>query len=703
MQPSSHRPDHRLSQSITQPMAVPDRRNYPRESQDPSRTSQDPFNPYPADDPRSLSSSYNPRISSISSHLTSQGRREEEGEEESSDDSGSNSGSETEAPNPPMKIRGRGDPKSRSTTVPIPIRQPLNPYREPPDPFGMPMSASMSKSWIPEQFGDSQTRGRREQESSRPSAQQGSYVPSGQGGYRGEGSGGAPSALSKAMSQQPRVPEKMGDSQPRGHREHESRSSLQQGSSRPDQRVGGTNPDYVPSGQGGYRGEGSGAPSALSKAMSQQPKESPRPSGQQGSSGQDPRIRETDAAYVPSGQRGYRGEGSGAPSNLSKVMSQQPSVGGQPAASGERQSRPIYQGMENVRSNREESRVRGMDEDYVGSYRDQGDEPLSRTGGQPISSPRDGQTLWSQRQRESRSSAQQSSSRQDPQSRATVSDYVPSGRGGHRGEGSGGLSVLPQQGRPAASDERQSRPTHQEQGSARSNRQESRVRGMDEDYVGNYSGEGPQSRMGQPISPNDRSNQRAGGSVRSSPEQTISRQVPRTRETDLDSEPSHRAETGGGTSGDPPSRTDNSRRQPEHTPAGANRISYVGDSRSSTILGDTSATPRPSGPPLIPTTSVSQEPSRTTTYDPYLPTDPTQPPRYEPSYPNPSQFQGSLGSQHQGNIGARDPSRPSGQDRSSKQSVDAMRSPPYGGQPTGPLPGWPAHPSHGALFHTSLP
>jgi len=541
-------------------LAVPDRRNYPGESQDPSRVEreslkgdkysleppQDPFNPYSYSSTSHPTDHVNPRTSPTSSYSTSQHRQEEEGG--SSNESESNSGSETEAPSPRMTIRGRGDAKSRSKTVPIPIRLPLD----------------------------------------------GSSDPS-------------------AMSI--------------------SQSSAQQGSSRPDPRVGGTNADYAPI--------------------------------------------------------GYRGEGSGAPSGLSRAMSQQPWVGGQLASSSERKSHSGHQEKESARSSRRESRARGMDEDFVGSYR--GEEPQ---GGQPIS-PSDSQTRWSQKERESRMSAPQSSSFQDPQSRATVSDYVPGGQGGYRGEGSGGPSALAkamsqQTRQPAASDERQSRSSHQEKG-ARSSSQESRARGMDEDYVRSYRDEESQSRTGgQPISPRD-------SQTRWSQRQS-SRQGPQSWGTDKDY-------------------------------GSVNRIPYAErDNGSSTTTGHTlSTTPHPPGPPLIPKTSVPQrkeeespsyntrgsswgregssqpvEPSRTKPHGSYLPTDTIRPPQYESQYSNPSQVQGSLGSQRTENTWMGDPSRPSGGDSSSNPSIGATGSNFFRGRQPGVPPGWAGNPPHRVFFLTPL-
>ena len=267
--------------------------------------------------------------------------------------------------------------------------------------------------------------------------------------------------------------------------------------------------------------------------------------------------------------------------------------------------------------------------------------------------------------------------------RPPLDPYRGSSDRGYRDQGSSApasrLKAISQQrwveGRPAASGESQSRSSLKE--SARSSRQDSRVRGMDKDYVGSSRGEEPQSRTGgQMISPSysqTRSSQREE-SARSTGQQSSSRQDPRT---DKDRVFGYRGETGSGVSGQPQSSTGNPQRQWEYTSGDSNRIPYAArDNRSSTIPGNMmSTTARPSGRPLILTTSAPQV-----------------------------QAQGSLGPQRTENTWMRDPWRPSGQDQSSNPSVGTMgsESHPYGSQPTGPSAESPARPSHRVFFHSFL-
>ena len=126
----------------------------------------------------------------------------------------------------------------------------------------------------------------------------------------------------------------------------------------------------------------------------------------------------------------YRSEVSGGTFDLSKAMSQQLWVGGQPAASGDNRSHSGHKEKESVRSSMQQSfshqdpRARGPDENYVassqglvGSYRGEG----GGISGQPSNT----QSLSGHKEKESaRSLVQQSPSLQDPRVRGTDEDYM---------------------------------------------------------------------------------------------------------------------------------------------------------------------------------------------------------------------------------------------------------------------------------------
>ena len=283
---------------------------------------------------------------------------------------------------------------------------------------------------------DSQNRsGYKEKDSARlPVQQSSSRDPRGKeadtafgvGSYRGEGVG--PSGMSKTMSQQPRgtgQPAASSDSQSQSRKEKEKDlPSTQQSSSRPDPRSRGTNDNYGVGGQGsvgGYRGEVgggiSGHPSDSQTRSGYKEKESPRLSVQQSSS-QDPRVKGADTAF---GVGSYRGEGVGGPSGPSKTMSQQPWGTGQPAATGDSQSRSSRKDKEKdlpltqQSSSRPDPRSKGTKDDYgvggqgsLGSYRGEG-------GGGISGHPSDSQNRSGYKEKESaRLPVQQSSSRSDP-------------------------------------------------------------------------------------------------------------------------------------------------------------------------------------------------------------------------------------------------------------------------------------------------
>ena len=550
VQQSSHRPDPR-PHSITRPM-VQDRHDYFNQEDSSSKgdkysrkPQKDMFNPYSSSnhqtDPRLLSE-YSP------SQLW--------GEEESSDDSNSSSGgsgSETAAPTPRPSIRGRKIYNTRPKAPSMPTRPSLDTHRGLSDPSGI----SKSKSHQPSVAEPSSYTGKE----SAPVPVQRSFSRDPRGGrdadtdftvgsYRGDG----PSGMSRTMSQQPwgvGQPVTSDDSQSRsGHKEKErDRSSTQQSSSRADPRSRRTD-DYVAGGQGlvgGYRVEGGGPghPSD-SQTHSGYKEETTRSSVQQSSSRQDPRARGIDGNYVAGGQGlvgGYRVEGGGGPghpsdsqtrsgykekesarlpvqqsssrdpvmgsyrsdgpSGLSKTMLQQPWVGGQPAASGDSQSRSSRKDQSSTQqsSSYQDPRSRGTDDDYgiggqglVGSYRGDG---LS-------GHPSDSQTRSGYKEKEiARLPVQQSSSR-DP----VVGSY--------RSEVGGGPSGMPKTmsqqpwgvGQPAASGDSQTRSGTKEQEKDRSSTQQSsshpdpRMMGPDDDYVFGRTGsvEGYRGEVGGRIS-----------------------------------------------------------------------------------------------------------------------------------------------------------------------------------------------------------
>ena len=482
--------------------------------------------------------------------------------------------------------------------------------------------------------------------------------------YRGE-VGGRFSGLSisKAMSQQLWVgqPAASSDSQSRsGHQEKEgARASGHPSSNRPDPLGRGADTDFV---TGGYRVEAGGGllglPTDYQSRSGDRDKESARSSEQPSSSRPDRRDRGADTDFVVGSYRGEPGGG----------------ISGHPRDS---QSRSGNKEKESARSRREESRVRGINEDYVPGGQGSVGGHQGEAGG--ISGhPSDSQSRLSHKEKESaRLPMQPSSSRQDRRDRGADTDF---GLGSYRGEPGGGISAHPS--------DSQSRSGNKEKESARS--------------------------LGQP---------------------SFSRQEPRVRETDTDygtggqgSVGGYRGKASGGASGQPqpwtgklaPSLAPSSAqqpsgRQPEYT--SANRSPYAErDNRSSTAMMGT--TEHSSRPLPNPTTSVPRrqeedcppyntrgsgcgssppaDPSRTTPYGAFPHTQTSQ---HVAQYSHPSQTQGSLGSQRPGNTWDGGSSRPSGgRDSSSNPSAGATGSYPWGGQPTGAPPGKSTHPPHRVYF-----
>jgi len=517
---------------------------------------------------------------------------------------------------------------------------------------------------------------------------------------------------------------------------------------------------------------GSSNPSGLSKSKSQQPwvaepsgykeKESARSPAQPTSGRQDPRGREADTDFVVGS---YRGESGGGLSGLSisKAISQQPWVG-QPAASSDSQSRSGHKEKEGARasaqpsSNRPDPLGRGKDTDFVvGSYR-------GEAGGGISGHAIDYQSRSGNREKESARSR-----REESRVRGTDEDYVTGGRGlveSYRGEAGGGIS--------GHAIDYQSRSGNREKESARSRREESRVRVTDEDYVTGgrglvegYRGEAGGGTSGHPSDSQPRSSHKEKESTRVPMQPSSSRPDPRGRGADTDFVVgSYRGEPGGGISAypsDSQSRSGNKEKesarsilghpsdsqprssykeessrssgqqsssrqerakgtdanytgkQTEFTSGGLNRSPYPPGTTSTTAHSSRSPNPTtsiPQGKEDIPPYDTTREsgrgrersqpadPSHTAPYSAF---PPTRPPQHDAQYSLPSQVQSSLSSQRPENTWHGGPSLPSGgRDSSSNPFVGAAVPRSRGGQPTGPLPGWSAHPPHRVFFPPSL-
>ena len=486
-------------------------------------------------------------------------------EEESSDDSYSSngSGSETAAPNPRSgKGAGsRGTYKTRSTapSIPAPTLPPLDIYHGLSNPSGLSKSKSQQP-WVAE------PSGYKERESTRLPAQstsnrqdtrgRGADTEFVVGSYRGE-VGGGPSGLSisktmsqqpatssdsqsrsglsisKAMSQQAWVGQSAAssDSQSRsGHKEEGARASGQSSSNRPDPLGRGVDTDFV---VGSYRGEAggglSGLPTDYQSRSGNRDKESARSSGQPSSSRPDRRDRGADTEFVVGSYRGEPGGG----------------ISGHPSDS---QSRSGNKEKESARSRREESRVRGTDEDYVAGGQGLVGGHRGEAGGGISGHPSDSQSRSSHKEKEStRLPMQPSSSRQHPRDRGADTEF---GVGSYLGDAGGGIS-----GHPSDS---QSRSGNKEKESTRSRREESRVRGINEDYVaggqGSVGGRGEAGGgiSGHPSDSQSRSGYKEKESARLPMQPSSSRQDPRGKGADMDFVVgSYRGEAGGGISGHP--------------------------------------------------------------------------------------------------------------------------------------------------------
>jgi len=518
-------------------------------------------------------------------------------EEASSDDSYSSngSGSETAAPNP-RSGRGtgsRGTYKTRSTapSIPVPALPPLGFFRGSSNPSGLSKSKSQQP-WVAE------PSGYKEKESARLPAPPTSsrQDPRGReadtnfsvGSYRGEVGGGLSGlSISKATSQQPWVggqPATSSDSQSRSsHKGKEgARGSGQPSSSRPD-----------PLGRiflGSYRGEAgsgfSGHPSDSQSRSGNREKESARSSGQLGSSHPDRRDR-ADTDFVVGSYRGEPGGG----------------ISGHPSDS---QSRLSNREKEGAGSRRQESRVRGTDEDYVAGGQGSVEGYRGEAGGGFSGHPSDNQSRSDHKEKESiQLPMQPSSSRADPRARGADTRFVlgsyrggvsggilghPSDSQSHREKESVRLSTHPSssradpQGRGAdtrfvlgsyresasggilghPSDSR-SHSSHKEKESTQlpmppsSSRADPQGRRADTKFVlGSHRGEASSGILGHPSDSQSRSGHREKESARSSAPQSPSHQEPRVRGTDTDdgtggqgSVRGYRGEASGGASGQP--------------------------------------------------------------------------------------------------------------------------------------------------------
>jgi hypothetical protein len=235
-----------------------------------------------------------------------------------------------------------------------------------------------------------------------------------------------------------------------------------------------------------------------------------------------------------------------------------------------------------------------------------------------------------------RSSTQQSSSRPDPRARGTDDDYVfrRSGSiGGYQGEVTGGIS-----GHPSDSENRSGykEESVRSSGQQSSSRQDPRVRGKDEDVAGSQDMSGLSSRI--PYTERDR---RASIIPTETLETTAHSSKSRSPPNPMTSIP---------------------QRKEEDSPPYNTRGSGWGREGS----------------------SQPADPSHTKPYGLYSPTDTTRSPQYDAPYTHSSNVQGSLGSQRAENAWGAESSRPTGRNPSSNPSVGAMGSHPWGGQPTGP-------------------
>ena len=427
---------------------------------------------------------------------------------------------------------------------------------------------------------------------------------------------------------------------------------------------------------------------------------------------------------------------------LSKAMSQQPWVGGLPAASSDSQtfSGPFRSSAQQSFGH-QDARVRGTEEDYVacgqglfGSYR-------SEAGGGFSGHPTDGQSRSANKEGSAPFSMQPSSNRPDPRGRGADADFMV---GSYRGEVGGGISGYPS--------DSQTHLGQEEKESARlpaqptSSRQYPWGRVVDTDFtVGSYPGEAGSGISGHPSDSQSRLGNKGKESSRSLGQQSSSRSDPRVRETDADygtsgqgSVGGYRGEASAGASGQPQPLTAElvpalalssaqqpSGRQPDYTSCGSNRTPYAqqdncGSTFPTAMMGTTE---HPSRSPPNLTTSIPHrqeedsppyntrrsgwgngqlaDPSRTTPYGAF---PPTRPPQHEAQYSHPLQVQRSLGSQRPENAWDGGSSRPSGgRDSSSNPSAGATGSHYWGGQPAGVLPGLFVYPPHRVSFSPPLP
>ena len=187
---------------------------------------------------------------------------------------------------------------------------------------------------------------------------------------------------------------------------------------------------------------------------------------------------------------------------LSKAMSEQPWVGGQPAASSDSQSRSGHKEKESFRSSaqqsfdRQDARVRGdyvvCGQGLVGSYR-------GEAGGGLLGHPSDSQSRSGNKEESSPFSMQPSSSRPDLRGRADTNFVV----GSYRGGVGGGISGYPSDSQSRSGNE--GKKSSRSLGQASSSRSDPRVGETDADYgtggqglVGGYRGEASGGASGQP-------------------------------------------------------------------------------------------------------------------------------------------------------------------------------------------------------------
>jgi hypothetical protein len=459
---------------------------------------------------------------------------------------------------------------------------------------------------------------------------------------------------------------------------------------------------------------------------------------QPSSSRPDRRDRGADAEFVVGSYRGEPGGG----------------ISGHPSDS---QSRSGNKEKESARSRREESRVRGTDEDDVSGGQGLVEGYRGEAGGGISGHPSDSQSRSSHKEKESaRLPMQPSSSRPDRRDRGADTDF---GVGSYLGQAGGGIS-----GHPSDS---QSRSGNKEKESARSRREESRVRGMDEDYVtggqgsvGGHRGEVGGGISGHPSDSQSRSGNKEKESARLPTQPSSNRPDPRGKGAETDFVVgSYRGEPGGGISGHPSdsqSRSGNkekesarssgqpssSRQEPRvrETDAdyGIGGQGSVGGYRGEASGGASGqAQPRTGKPAPVLAPSSTQQPSGrqpeytsanrspyaerenrsstammgTTEHSSRPPPNPTTsiPHRQEEDSP-PYNTRGSgRGSSQPADpsrttpYGAFPPTRPPQHAAqyshpSQAQAAGATGSYPWGGQPTGAPPGWSAHPPHRVFF-----